>query len=150
QGSGDRTFDVWFSRQLGAGTYTLRVGPDVQNILGEGMAAAYSTTYRLGSTSNVQTFTQPTRAAINPNQATVSLLTINQHFLIADLNVRLDITYPRVSDLYIHLQAPNGTDIVLFNRMGGDSANLSGTLLDDQATQYIGFGRGPFTGVWQP
>src|SRR5262249_18729912 len=69
---------------------------------------------------------------------------------IADLNVRLDITHPRVSDLYIHLQAPNGTDIVLFNRMGGASANLSGTLFDDQATQYIGFGRGPFTGAWQP
>ena len=58
-------------------------------------------------------------------------------FVIADLNVQLDITHPRDSDLTIVLIDPQGGQHPLFAGVGGSGKNFTGTILDDQAAKPI-------------
>ena len=71
-------------------------------------------------------------------------------FLITDLNVKLDITQARDSDLVVFLIAPDGTRIQLFSNVGGTGKNFTSTVLDDQATTAITGGAAPFTGTFKP
>jgi subtilisin-like proprotein convertase family protein len=64
--------------------------------------------------------------------------------------VKLNITYPHDGDLYIHLQSPNGTDIILANQEGGATRNFTNTVFTDSTTRSIGFAAGPFTGAFEP
>src|SRR5262249_44217098 len=60
------------------------------------------------------------------------------------------VTHPSLRDLYVHLQAPDGTDVVLLKQMGGSSANLVNTVFDDEAPISVAMGMGPYTGSYQP
>ena len=91
-----------------------------------------------------------TPAAIVPNGRAVSIITINDSLKIADVNVTVNVTFPRMGDLVIHLQAPDGTDVVLMKQMGGPTADMIGTTFDDEAGTHISLGRGPYTGSFQP
>jgi subtilisin-like proprotein convertase family protein len=148
-GSGNRIFDIFFTPQTSFGLYTLRISSAVRDWSGHALRP-YQTHYRLPAASTGQTFTQNGPEVIAPHRFNVSLLSINRDLVIGDIKVRVDINYPRLSNLKIHLQAPDGTDVLLFNRKGGWTANLAGTTFDDQAANPIAFGRGPFTGSWQP
>lgn len=82
---------------------------------------------------------------------TTSTVSIADGFLIADVNVQLDITHPRDPDLDVFLVAPDGTRVELFTDVGTTkSANFTNTLLDDQATLLITAGKAPFTGTFRP
>src|SRR5262249_52994332 len=100
--------------------------------------------------TTASTFTSNTQVAVPANGRGVSLLTINQDITIKDLNVKVNITHPRVSDLYIMLQAPDGTSIVLFNRHGGSTANLTNTVFDDEAGTHIALTLTPSNGSFKP
>ncbi len=69
---------------------------------------------------------------------------------ISDLNVRLNITHTWDSDLAAVLVAPDGTEIVLFDGVGGSGDNFNNTLFDDEASIGIGSGVAPFTGSYRP
>jgi subtilisin family serine protease/subtilisin-like proprotein convertase family protein len=160
-GSGDRTFEVTFAAQTAAGTYTMRIGPEVMDLRWVKMAI-WTGTFRINQTAPApkpppapapvmtRTYTSTVRANVRPLGQAVSLLTISDNITIADLNVKVNVTHPRLSDLVIHLESPTGMDIVLFNRMGGPTANLVNTVFDDQAKLSIAVGRAPFTGSFQP
>jgi subtilisin-like proprotein convertase family protein len=153
-GTNNRVFDVGFAAQTAAGAYSLRIGPEVKDVSGARMLA-YTTTFKVNAPAprpkpTLATYTSTTAAAILPRGRAVTLLTVNSNVRVADLNVRLNIRHPRISDLYIHLQGPDGTNIVLFNRSGGNTANLTNTVFDDQGNTHIALGRGPFTGSYQP
>lgn len=153
-GSGDRVFDVTFATQSKVGTYSMKVGPEVMDLTWKKMSQWYGTFKLAAGTTNSQpatkTYTVTAAAKVSPNGRAVSLLTINDNIAIADLNVKINLTHPKLSDLYIHLQGPDGTNLVLFNRMGGTSANMVNTVFDDSASTYVALGRGPFTGSYQP
>ncbi len=92
--------------------------------------------------------------------------TADNPFLLADLQVALNITYPRDSNLAVTLTAPGGKVIQLFAGVGGSGANfgystanpnnnntaLTGdgntrfdyTILSDSGTAAIGSGTAPF------
>jgi subtilisin-like proprotein convertase family protein len=119
----------------------------------------YSTTFRLAQAqpqpspqprSQVHTYTSAVRSAITPWGRAVSLLTVPDGYSIAHLNVKVNISYPATDDLYIHLQAPDGTEVVLSSRMGSNTANMTNTVFDDGARLSVALGRGPFTGSYQP
>jgi subtilisin family serine protease/subtilisin-like proprotein convertase family protein len=150
-GTGERTYEITFATQYAAGSYAMRIGPEVMDRAGVKMAI-WTGSFRINTVKPVvtKTYTQSAKTAILPRGHSVSLLTISDNIAISDVNVRLSITHPRLSDLYIHLQAPDGTNIVLFNRMGGSSANMVNTVFDDQASVHIALGRAPFTGSFQP
>src|SRR5690606_18260816 len=89
--------------------------------------------------------------AIADGNTTTTILTVPESFLIADLNVRLNITHTLVTDLTVVLIAPDGTRITLFDQVGGvgpvsGRRNFTNTLLDDQANTPIQNGAAPFFG----
>jgi subtilisin-like proprotein convertase family protein len=71
---------------------------------------------------------------------------------LRDIGVRLDnIQHDYVSDLIITLIAPDGSQVLLANRVGVDSDNFYRTVLVDSAlTGLYPDGRGPFTGEYRP
>lgn len=64
--------------------------------------------------------------------------------------ITLNITHPNVSDLEVHLVAPDGTDVILFNNVGGTGNNFTNTALKKTYTTPIAAGTAPFTGNYLP
>lgn len=71
-------------------------------------------------------------------------------FTILDVNVQLNISSGRDSDLDVFLYSPNGTKVELFTDVGGNGKNFTGTVLDDEASTSITAGTAPFTGSYKP
>ena len=70
--------------------------------------------------------------------------------IIANINVKVSISHPFVSDLDIRLVSPKGTIIPLFNRRGGSADNLTNTTFSDLAPVSIATGAAPFFGTYKP
>lgn len=74
--------------------------------------------------------------------------------LIADINVRVNISHTFASDLDVFLIHPDGTQIELFTDVGGGGTDFVNTVLDQQATTGVigttGFNTAPFTGTYRP
>jgi len=73
------------------------------------------------------------------NQAGItSTLNILDDYTITNANVTVDISHPWIKDLQIYLQAPNGTEVLLYDRSCGDSntarENINATFDDDAST----------------
>jgi subtilisin-like proprotein convertase family protein len=74
---------------------------------------------------------------------------VDRDITIADLNVKLLLSYPTLPDLYVHLRGPDGTDVVLINRdVRGN--NMASTVFDDGAATSIRSGSAPYTGTFRP
>ena len=71
---------------------------------------------------------------------------------IIDLNVRINLQHDFVGDLEISLISPQGTQVLLANRVGGNGDDYQNTLFDDEATLSINLGTAPFNraGGYQP
>jgi subtilisin-like proprotein convertase family protein len=148
-GTHDRTFVVYFARQTTPGTYTLQVGPGVLDQAGHHLAP-YQASYRLPAPpSGGGTFTSADPMFIAQHGFSVSLLQVNHNVTIRHLQVRLNISYPHDWDLRIHLQAPDGTDVLLIKYAGGSRADFRNTVFDDNSGTYPLFVPAPFTGTLQ-
>jgi subtilisin-like proprotein convertase family protein len=80
-----------------------------------------------------------------------SLDIIEPGLMIDEVRVRLDlIRHTFVSDLYIYLVAPDGSNILIAYAVGGDTDDFYRTRLYDGATQAVFSGSGPFTGEFRP
>jgi subtilisin-like proprotein convertase family protein len=154
-GSGDRTFLITFATQTAAGNYTLYVGSNATDVSG-GHIAASQVQFKIVVTtpssmpppaSQGGSFASTAAAAIPSSGRVGSLLTVNQNVTIGTLTVTLNIAYPQIGDLNIHLQGPDGTDIVLSSRMGGAAAGFANVTFADSAATSIGFAAGPFKNV---
>ncbi|MGY8770866.1 MAG: S8 family serine peptidase, partial [Pirellulales bacterium] len=77
-------------------------------------------------------------------------LVVEEDLQIVDVDVLLDISHDWVSDLDVSLIAPDGTVIPLFAGIGGNSDDLIGTVLDDEAGTSIQAADAPFTGHYRP
>jgi subtilisin-like proprotein convertase family protein len=81
----------------------------------------------------------------------LSSFTVANHGAITDVNLRnLTIEHPFDMDLAVVLTSPAGTQVELFNAVGGAGANFSGTTLDDEAATAIVDGSAPFSGSYRP
>ena len=141
-----KVFDLIYPTQTAVGTYVLRVGPDVENYSGTEMGL-YSAVFVLAPVYTVGT----TTAVPIPDVSKVSSsLTVAPSFLIGKVTVKINIEHTWDGDLYIHLQAPDGTDILLSNQRGGSGHNYQNTIFDDNALTSIRTGQAPFAGSYQP
>jgi subtilisin-like proprotein convertase family protein len=80
-------------------------------------------------------------------------INIDQHIIISDLDVVLNVTHTQVHDLKILLQSPNGTEICLNSYAIKDffeGENYNNTVFDDEALLAIGDAEAPFTGSFRP
>jgi hypothetical protein len=83
-----------------------------------------------------------------------AVIEVPHHFIIADLDVRINITHTRVFDLQLFLQSPTDARICL-NMYDPfydffDGANYTDTIFDDEAPFSIEDGNVPFVGRFRP
>lgn len=108
-----------------------------------------------GVFSFAQTF-NGTSGNIQDNQELVRSVNVNG--LPASINqttfgleqVCLSITHTWDADITATLEAPDGTQIVLFSAVGGDGNNFDGTCLRSDAAISITTQNAPFSGVFKP
>jgi serine protease len=160
-GSNNTQFVVSFPTQTAAGTYTFSLGTDIRdaagnlldqnrNGVGGESADRYTTTTKIGSAPQTNTFTSTN--AVQPIfdfTQVVSTITVNQDIAIRDLNVRVNVSHSYISDLRMTLVGPDGTRVPLFSRRGGSGDNLT-TTFDDEAGTALGQGTAPFAGSFRP
>ena len=163
-GSSDRRFDLNFATQTRGGYYKLRVGPEVSDPRGVKMTVFNSSLYLkkpTGTTSTPTptptppktasgTYSSASAASITPGGRAVSLVSVPDDIKVRTVKIKVNLTHPNLSDLYIHVTGPGGIDVVLSNRKGGSTANLVGTLFDDAASKPVALGRGPYNGSYKP
>lgn len=157
-------FDITFAAQTAAGSYSLKIGPNVtsggramdQNNNGTAGEAAdtFTATGTLVLTTTRTYGLSNLSLAIRDNSTTTSSFTIADTISITDLNVRVSLTHTYVSDLVITLQGPTvngvaGPTVTLFNRRGGSGDNLTNTLFDDEASTAVANGAAPFNGTFR-
>jgi subtilisin-like proprotein convertase family protein len=156
----DRQFDIWFDPQSTSGDYALDLGPHITDLAGnevdqngdgfpgEDGGDDYLASFTLSSSSVYSSPDVP--VAISGFNAFGSYLTIDQDLPIGDLNVKLNLNFPRDGNLNIWLVSPQGTAVDLSNRHGAKSANFRDTIFDDEADTPIAQGAAPFAGSFQP
>ena len=96
------------------------------------------------------TYARATAQSIPDNGVLTSTIVVSDSFSISDINITLDITHPRVTELQIFLRGPDGTVIQLFNGTGVSGQNLRNTVFDDEAATSITTASAPFTGTFRP
>ncbi|MEO1524353.1 MAG: proprotein convertase P-domain-containing protein [Planctomycetota bacterium] len=96
------------------------------------------------------TFENNEAEVLPPRKTIVSEINVGEKFVIADLNVRINITHTHVSQLDGYLTSPDGQRIELFTAVGGHDDHFNGTVFDDQGRTPITKARPPFEGTFQP
>lgn len=82
-----------------------------------------------------------------------AIIQIPDHFIVADLDVSIDITHSKVFDLQIFVQSPTGGRLCLNSYNISeyfDGENYTQTIFDDEAQSPIEQGGPPFTGRFRP
>jgi subtilisin-like proprotein convertase family protein len=98
----------------------------------------------------VETYTNTQSAVIPDRSVLVSTIEVADTFTLQDINVELNISHARLSDLRVVLVSASGTRIELFNGIGGSNDNFTATLLDGEAADSILDGAAPYTGSFRP
>jgi subtilisin-like proprotein convertase family protein len=80
----------------------------------------------------------------------ISTIEVTDTFALQDINVELNISHTRLSDLRVVLVSASGIRIELFNGIGGSNDNFTATLLDADAADSILDGAAPYTGSFRP
>ena len=83
-------------------------------------------------------------------QAETFTINVMESGTVNDVNVKISLQHQRLEDLDVFLEAPDGTLVELLTDVGGNGNYLTGTVLDDGATESITVGAAPFTGPYQP
>jgi subtilisin family serine protease len=166
-GSNGTQFDITFATQSAVGTYTITVGPDIRDLAGNlmnqdgdginGEATQDRSTTSAEIAPPYQTFgyTSNTQVAIRDRATVIASLVVptvagRTNVPISDVNVTVNLAHTWTSDLRLYLVAPNGANILLFNRRGGSGDNLTNTTFNDEAGTAIAAGAAPFTGSFKP
>jgi large repetitive protein len=150
------------------GSVTLNADGSVTYTPDEGFTGIDSFTYRVSdgtAESNLATvtvqvnapapqvsiYTSPHGTQDIPDRGVLlSDIVIADSFSILDVNVQLDITHGRNSDLVIYLVGPDGTRVELVSGLPRNSKNLTNTTLDDDADLSIREGSAPYSGSFRP
>jgi subtilisin family serine protease/subtilisin-like proprotein convertase family protein len=156
----NKEFDLWFDPQSLPGAYTLVLGPHITDLAGNELDTNgdripgvdgdddYTTTFTISGSTVFDSPNVP--VAITGFDPIVSYLDIDQDIAIADVNVKMNLTFPRDGRIAISLVSPSGTTVMLSNRHGGRGANFQDTAFDDEADTPISQGTAPFAGSFQP
>lgn len=162
-GSNNTQFDVTFTTQTAAGTYTMVIGPGITDTAtpgnpmnqdndgtnGEATQDQYTATRNFTPTTT-QTVTWTGQLPIRDFYYSLVTITIDQDITVSDLNARFSLSHTYDSDLIISLIGPGGQTATLVNRRGGSANNFTNTTLDDEASKAIASGAAPFNGTYRP
>ena len=160
-GSDNSQFDVYFTAQTAGGTYTVTIGPNVADMVGNimdqnanGFPGEAGDAFVGSTVLATPVVRKPTsldhNLAMTDGGRTISTLLVSEHIRISDLNVKVNVTHGYASDLAMTLVSPTGNRVVLAYRRGGSGDGFLGTVFDDEATRHISEGVAPFNGSFRP
>jgi subtilisin-like proprotein convertase family protein len=86
----------------------------------------------------------------DPDSLASMVLTVNRDVIVDTLYVAVDLTHPRTRDLTLWLKSPRDSVILLASAAGGDSADYTHCVFDDNAGRSIENAAGPLTGRYRP
>jgi VCBS repeat-containing protein len=130
---------------VGTDTFTYIVSDGILD------SAAITVSIDVGlSLAGEYTYTMDEPLVIPDNGFIVSMITVEDSYTLLDLNIELNISHTRNSDLRVVLVAPNGTAIELFDARDLTGQNLVGAQFDDSATATINSSSAPFSGIFLP
>ena len=95
-------------------------------------------------------YTNDQATLLPPRRSIISEIEVPDDFLIADLNLQLNITHTYASYLDCYLTGPDGQRIELFTEIGGSDDHFEDTTFDDQSREPITKARAPFRGSYLP
>ena len=165
------TFTVGFPLQQLSGSYTIQLGPNIEDEFGDGLdtnqnAGVYvlQGVDQQGPTTTVSY--NPTAVPEPISETTQSSITVPDSFVIEGdetsaqipvMEVQLNITYPNDPDLTVTLThtSPSGDvegEMTLFSGVGAGTttSNFDNTVLDDLAATPIQVGAAPFFSTYTP
>ena len=87
---------------------------------------------------------------INDSTTVVSELMAEHAVTISDVNIRLTLDHPSISELDVFLVSPTGTRVELFSDLADTGANFQSTVFDDEASDSISTGTAPYVGSFRP
>lgn len=87
---------------------------------------------------------------VGPGDPISSTIQVNEVTEITDINVTINVSHTWGDDLLITLTSPEGTEVVLTNRNGGNGTQYTNTVFDSDAMNPISGGNGNFTGTFTP
>lgn len=158
--TGVQRFNVEFSGRKTPGTYTLKIGPDIQDMAGNSMDEnqngvlgegndGFSTTRLI---PKVKTFASGNVKLPVPDLGlVVSEISVEKDITIRDLDVKLNVKHLFAPDLRLTLIAPNGTSIILFHEYGSFfDTDMKNTIFDDESSEQMVYNFAPFTGRFAP
>lgn len=96
------------------------------------------------------TYRNTNAEVLPPSKTIISEITVDDEFVIGDLNVQLSITHSNVGFLDAYLTGPDGQRIELFTEVGGGGDHFDQTVFDDQSRDPITKARAPFKGSYLP
>src|SRR6266702_4568221 len=92
-------------------------------------------------------------------QTNVSILNIANEDPVIDLDVEVDLTYRPIGGVDLSITGPTGTTVSLCDSSSfqdtlgfdnGYGSNFSGTIFDEQSTEYLAYHTAPYTGRFKP
>jgi len=86
---------------------------------------------------------------VNDFEQTVVEIEVAEAGLVEDLAVWVDLYHLRMADVQCSLESPEGAEVFLFSRVGGDSAHMQDSYFWDGAEDLVEAGAGPFGGVYR-
>lgn len=145
------TISYYFATQDSAGTMIATYPSGGRGISPPGTIAPTSFFfYEVGNIFLVENCSDELPLVIPDNSNTYAQIDISQDGELLDLNVMVDITHPRTTELRVILISPNNTSIMMSDRNGGDGDNYTQTIFDDQAVKSIKEGTSPYRGPYRP
>lgn len=165
-----RTYRIEFPNQRVSGQYSLVLGANIASSTGDLMdsnrnAGLYvlrgaspsgptvTQTYNTGTTAAIAAATIDSGTLVVTPSVNRLKLTVGDSFLINQFaNIKINVTFPKDTDLTGYLVAPDGSRTLLFSGVGqaGTGANFTETVFDDTAQTPIQNGGSPFFGRFKP
>lgn len=145
---------------LRAGTYTVRVGPRVADIYGNGLDVNGDGAFLEPGDAVIgrpaidnDVFASRQRPQLVPSSGSVTgSLAVGRAVRIGRLAVEVNVQHPTVGNLRITLVAPDGQEFLLADHRGGTGDNFVRTIFSDDAAVAIGdpSAPAPFRGDYRP
>jgi gliding motility-associated-like protein len=79
-----------------------------------------------------------------------SIITVEKDFEITDVDVKINVRHPYISDLRIKLISPEGVEVLLVDANDDDGANYTETIFDDAADLSFINSSNPYSGRFKP
>lgn len=157
-----KKFTVSFELQSEPGEYTMLIGPHIHDFSGNEIdqdedgqggidgSDEYTAVFSIAAAQALRFESTDVPLEIREFDTLVSYLTIPEDLPIADLNLQVNLSFPRAGDLHVWLVSPADTVITLSYRHGGEASDFSDTWFDDEADLYLSEGEAPFLGSYRP